>query len=294
MEIKHVEFLAPVITGVLVLIAWVTPEFIFKSKDTEIIAAILIGIFTQVSQLFISINRNKTHTELTISMHIKKIVEMLKVHNDYFDNNWLFSVFNKIVNIIRLSENKPHDLHRVKEIIDNALMNSVKIIGEKYEINILSGEMERIVTLNEAVQRAQNYIFAITVDKNNYFENFWQDINKEYINLNVQAAKRGVKIERIFIMSSDSFNPKTIKGKKFSQLAKNLKLGGKNMKIFRADIENFPNIDQLNSLFICDDVMASEASKNENENGYVIYNDVTLVNKLMTQFQSIKYRATEI
>lgn len=190
-----------VLGSLLSAVVWCTPEFIFDKKDSELLAALIIGLLGQTVIVINNMAELKIQNEKTQKEELSKVVDLLKVHNDYFSNEWLFSVLTRISQVHRMSANKPYDLMRIKKTINDSLDSCFRLVNVPFEYKIPSGELGRIVKLNEAVSLAQNTIFAVTVDKGNYFDEFWQPLNNDYIKLNVEAGLKGVRVERIFILT---------------------------------------------------------------------------------------------
>lgn len=291
MIVPSEKIVAPVL-GILVAIAF---EVLFWDVQYALLAGIMAIGVTNTYTLLSEAKEHKNHTTSTIAEHIRKIVDVLKIQNAFFDDKWLNSVFNELVELIKTTH--PHDLERVKGVISGSLQNSKEAIGSPmyYEEK---NELERMVHINKAVNNTQQYVCAVTFDTNNYFENFWQGVNEDYVTVNLEAAKRGVMIERIFVMSETVLQPKSKdeKARKFRAIVNSLKKGGENIKIYAVPLERLQQQAQINpvSFFICDGVIASEAGDDKEYFGYFSLNRADIVEKLRDRFDSIKLLAKEL
>ncbi|MDX1942612.1 MAG: hypothetical protein SFU99_18750 [Saprospiraceae bacterium] len=286
-------FLPPIILIVSTYIS----EIIFNASLSEaVIAGLSVVVITYGYQILQEVKDHKGES-LTISSHIKEIVGVLKIHNAFFDEKWLKSIFSEIVEIIQTTKNNPHDLQRVRGIVSKSIQESKEAIGSPFFIEE-KNELERMVHINRAMNNAQKYVSAVTVDVNDYFENFWQGANESYINENIAASKRGVFIERIFVMEEKFLksNSKENKAKKLRVIINSLKRSGKNIKIYITSLEKIRQQSNLNnvSFFICDDVVASEAGDDIEYFGYFSHNKPEVVENLRDRFEAIKLLSREI
>lgn len=292
---------AGLIIGILFTIVFtiIFPELLFKSTVDGIIGGFLVAILINSIQIFDEIKHHKRHTANTIESHIRRIVDVLRIQNEYFDDKWLFSIFDQIVDIVKFTKSNPHDLERVQGEIDKSLLSAKKLIGTPFFNNELErGEWSRILYLNRAIENSQKHVFAVTYDERDYFDNFWQPLNDGYSKLNISAAKRNVTIERIFVMEDSILNNgKDEKSKRFWKIIKELKKGGQNVKLYalpKSRLKNNKDIDNT-SIFLCDGVVASESGKGENSNGgYFSLNRDDIYNKLHQRYRNLKIMSKEI
>jgi hypothetical protein len=298
---KYFAFIASALTFFVfvIIVPSFGPEMIFKDTGEGIVASILVGIFFHTFQLFGELEKHKKDTADTIQVHIKKIVNVLRIQNEYFDDKWLFMVFDNVVDIVKFSKSNIHDLERVQGEIDNSLQKAKELIGAPFFIdNLERGEWSRIVYLNRAFENSQRIVQAVTMDERNYFDNFWQPLNSGYSKLNVDAAKRGVTIQRIFVMDGIILKKgKDEKTKKFWDLILDLKKGGSNISIYFLDKRKLLEYKELGdtSFFLCDGVVASESGREENNNGgYFSLNDKDRYANLKQKFEILLRMAEKI
>ncbi len=274
-------------------------ESFLHTGPEKFFAIILVDILYHVITLSTEIELVNNTTEESIKENIKKIVEILKVHNDYFDDRWLFNVFDSIADIMHDTNKYKNDLGRVKSQLDEAIAKAKALIGTPYYVDKLD-EWDRVNMLRQAQEMATSVVYAVTIDVRNYYENFWQGLNEEdYLKMNIQAAKKnGVIIQRIFIMEKDVLIKNgTDKSKHFNRLITELKKGGENINLFFLDIEVFRKIKNIpdTSFFLCDEVIASESGiSDDNSGGNYSINEIDRYKKLKTRFEILLQSAKRI
>lgn len=283
------RYLGVIVSVVLIVSVNWWGDFVFEKKDSELLAALLIGVLTQLLVVAKNFNDQRKLSDEAVNSKVLKIVDLLKIHNDFFDNSWLFSTMSQLVDIVNKADKNPYDSNRIKKVIEDCLHQSLRIIHSPTKQIIKAGELGRIVELNDAVRIAKKSIKAVTVDKNNYFDDFWQPLNNEYIKLNIEAARAGVVVERVFVVSSDRIDGDSEKATNFKSIVKELKSGGPNVKIYVIDIEKIDKLDQWNSFLIGDDYFVSESDKDGTSMGYIAYRDHYKVEELNEKFKGLKY-----
>lgn len=274
---KYISLLVAALTFLLI---WILPhlgvEIIFKSESERIIASLLVGIFFHTFQLFNEIENHKRDTSDTIKASITRIVDVLKVQNEYFDDQWLYRTLDNIVDIVRFTKFNKHDLKETQDKINESLFDARANIGAPREKGNIP-EWDRIGLLNEAMDNSERYVQAVTIDVRNYFIHFWENLNRDkYSIANLNAAKRKIKIQRIFVMDGSVLKKdKGDKTKSFWEIVTLLKKGEPYVETYVLDLKSF--IEKFDfpdtSFFICDDVLASESgTKPDNSGGYLAYN----------------------
>lgn len=278
----------------IIILHFVLPEYSWENTGIAILGGLATGIFAHTFQIIDLLKEHSESTMTNIENHIKKIIDIVKINNDFFNDRWLFETLEQIVYMVRFANNNPHELERAQKILDDALKQAKQNIGAKfYEENIENGEIGRMLLLNKAIANAKSYVSAVSYDQDGYFDNFWTKLNAEYLELNVKAARhRGVLIERVFVMDAatlkDSKNPKN---KKLRQIINELKKGGKNVKNYVVSKDELQLYNPpTSSFFICDDILACESQTKDNNNYYVM-NDSDMVKKLKNRFEAYKLKA---
>lgn len=276
-------------------IFFVLPEYSWKNLGIAILGGLCLGIYAHTYQIIDLLKEHSQNTVTSIENHITKIVEFLKVHNEYFNDKWLFNMLRQLVDMVRFANYSPHELEKVQKVFDEAVKTAKQNVGAPhFDDNIENGEIGRILLLNKAISNAKHYVYAVSFDKEGYFDDFWQKINNDYLQVNIKAAKdRGVIIERIFVMDDDVIKDnKNQKNKKLRHIISDLKKGGKNLKNYVVSKSEISQSVQNggSSFFICDDVIACE-SANEDHKPYFAMNHNEIVQKLKNRFESYKIKS---
>ncbi len=288
MKIKAIGTSLSIVATIVGL--FVLPEITWQNTGIAILGGSAVGIFTHTFQIIDHFQLHTKSTNETIDQNIKKIVDILKVHNDYYNDIWLFSLLKDVVETIKFTSNNPHQLEKVKDLFNRAIKDSMIIVKNRYwNDEIEHGEVGRIVLLNEATSNATKYIYAVSYDINGYIDNFFHKVNEHYIEANINAAKkRNVKIKRIFILDDIVHNTKNNPtNKNVKAIISNLKKGGSNIEnyiLIKSKIP--PELKKYEtSFYICDDIIASESETN-NTKSYYCMNDEQIINTLKKRFNA--------
>ena len=288
MKIKIIGTILTIVATIIGL--FVLPELTWQNTGIAILGGLAVGIFTHTFQLIDHFQEHTKSTNETLDQNINRIVEILKVHNDYYNDTWLFKLLKDVVETIKFASTNPHQLEKVKDLFNKAIMESMIIVKNKYwNDDIEHGEVGRIVLLNEATTNATKYIYAVSYDIDGYIDNFFHKVNDQYVNANINAAKnRNVIIKRIFILDDQVHNMKNNPtNKKVKAIISNLKKGGSNIHnyiLLKSNIQ--PELrNYKTSFYVCDDIIASE-SETENTKSYYSMNDIEIINKLKNRFEA--------
>jgi hypothetical protein len=283
----YVALLVVNIVGIILIAAYFTLRL-------GVIAALIIAALT----LLIEVRLNVVESSKAVSDSSKEIatrvVSLLTIHNDYFNDNWLQGLLDNIVNLRKIAEGQAHDLRRFEKIMINALDDAKREMGRAFRINTDDDELERILRLKDSVDGAKDYVYALTYDARDYFDKFWDKVfGLEYVRSNVETAGRGVKIKRIFVVGKKVLNgADTAKLGRLKKMANDLVRAGKNMEIYFAAIEDLPKslIGSDTSFLVVDGYVGSESdgiSEGKSISGYVAYGDASVVNSLIDRFNKI-------
>ena len=134
-----------------------------------------------------------------------KVINIIKIDNSFHhDNNWSYQTLARIASINgNNNRSDPIYMTLVEKNIGDGIKKAEELLqsGCKIDCPGLSGEFTRQKWLYKFVSCSQNYVKAVTSFDTDYWENFWE--NKwadKYIQTNVNVAKKGVSIHRIFIL----------------------------------------------------------------------------------------------
>ena len=189
-----------------------------------------------------------------------------------------------------------HDLKPIEEAIESSITKTSELTNYTLFENDIE-EMQRILLLNKAMEQAKRNVKAVTVDSRNYFDNFWSPPNDDYPNRNIEAANRDVTIERVFVMDDDVLRRRNFgddKTKKFWEIIEKLREGGTNIELYVLPKSKLNGLDDT-SLFLCDDIIASESGRSPNNSGgYFKRNDTKTYENLSERFSSLIKMAQKI
>lgn len=262
----------------------------------SLIANALISMIEFRSTLSLEKDIGKTH----IATAVERILILLKMHNSYFSNEKMLFTFDTLLKLREVAELRPHDVERFDDIIIDSIDKIKKEIGQPFRKLTGDDELYRSIKLKQAIQYANNYVYALTYDANNYLNRFWAgNFGREYVETNLQVAGRGVIIERVFIVDENVFTGQNMtdeekeKREKLVDMSNNLRKGMPNCRVYWASKQRIP--DKLKftdtSLLVCDDHVGSESNGTSNGkyvDGYVSYGDRETVELLKERFLRLR------
>jgi hypothetical protein len=187
-------------------------NLIFKAWEKSVIAGLIIGLYAFMYSLYNSFNKEAEEASvqnkeaLRISRELsEKCVQLLKISNSFLHDEWLYYHINKVHDIhINVKTNRMHLQFVIEEI--NKGINSAELYmnGKRIDYGGLNGENKRQKKLKDIVSTSNHYVIAVTGYDPLYWEEFWNKkdgFSVQYRAANIEAAeKRGVKIDRIFII----------------------------------------------------------------------------------------------
>jgi len=278
-------------------------EIIFDEWRQAIIAGLLVGILATLFEIRVAIQSTGETTVNSTKEYSERLLSYLNLRNVYSENDWLLGILQKIVELKQVSEQQLHDLTRFQGIITQALERARSEIGTPYRVTTGDNELQRIILLNEAVLMAKEYIYAVSFDAYGYLERFWsaEVFSKQYNASNIEAAKRGAQIERIFIVEKKVMDGSDKEKKK--RLMSQLRLqrrASRNIHVYVAIIEDLPeSLKGSNTSFIVsDDYVGSESngiSDGKPIQGYVSYSDREgVIEPLKQRFTNLKLYAKRV
>ncbi len=287
------------ISGLVVIsfgiIATYVTELIFDDLKSAVIAGLVVSLYALLFELRLAIQSAREDMRNDVTLSSERLSAILAIQKDVYDNEWLRKTLGLIIELRKFSENQSHDLRRVEDIISEAIRRAREQIGTPHKIVTGRDELDRIYRLNNCLQEATRYVRAVTFDARDYLNEFWSAaFLNEYVESNAEAIKRGVIIERIFIVDqqviSDVNNPKH---KKLKELLRRLKRCGNAMHLFTLAIQDIPEecSNSDNSFLVADDHVTSESSGKSDGvsiEGYVCYGDKDNVRPLLNRFEVLR------
>jgi hypothetical protein len=318
--------------SILSLFLSITVTFLSEAIFDDLKSGVLIGLLTLLvtsafeikesirlhsNEIQASANSNRDEVIEAVESHkyesssaAEKIVTLLRVHNEYFLEIGLFEMLNTIIDIRKIAQQRRHDLVRFNEIITSAIEKAKSEIGREFSINTKDDELNRIVRLNEIVSTSEQYIYAVTYDEDDYLNNFWNAVfGREYIDSNLDAISREVKVERIFVIDEKIINGENLSSrdqgtrKKLLTVSKALQpeefQRDEKCKVYWVSKESLPNAlkEYSTSFLVSDDLICSESNgvyQGEEVSGYVSYGDRSRVVPLKERFERMRQYAEEI
>lgn len=277
-------------------------EIVFDELRQAIIAGLLVGILAALFEVRLAIQDTGRSTIESTREYSERLVNYLDLRNVYTENDWLLKYLQGVIELKQVAEQQVHDLARFQSIISQALEDARREVGTPYSEPTGDNEMRRIILLNEAVISSKEYVWAVSFDAYGYMERFWNaDVfSKEYNASNIEAAKRGVKIERIFVVEkkAGAAGDKE-KWKKLLNHIRVQKRGSRNITVYVASIEDLPgSLKESNTSFlVSDDRVGSESSGMSNGteiDGYVSYGDKAVIDTLKQRFNDLRAYARKV
>lgn len=300
-----------IIAALIGVIGTIIFPFIFKDLKQGIIAGLVTTLICLIFELRIlleSIGQEKS-TKIfdLVNNNSEKLAELIKVNNEFFYEDELFEILNKIVETRKLAISKANNTLAFKRIIFSAIEQIEKELINGFSIETGDDEWKRNNLLIEIINTAKSYIYALTFDDNQYFKDFWEYrvFTKEYIETNIEAAKRGVRIERIFIVdqkiiSGNNLSPnEQSKREHLLKISEDLTTSNSLCKVYWVSKESLPDdMKQSNTSFlVSDDSNASESNgicKGNRIVSYVVYRKPEVVEHLTKRFFSLKNYSKQI
>ena len=266
----------------------------FKNLDSALIAGLCVAALTMLYELRRFIATGNKHAEVTSSQAFNRLLSLLRIHNEFFQDDWLYQLLERIVRLRERSKQQPHGHDEFEEEIKNGLSHAEQIVvGEKLWYP-REEEINRMARLKKAIDVARLSVFAVTYDANGYFDNFWRAIfGESYIASNQQAASRGVAIKRIFVVPQALLDDKT--SEKYRRLAavvsELVAIKIPNMTVSIAAAEDVKKHEPHDTSFlVSDDYVASESFTvidGRDRDGYVCFGNEHAIRTLFARFNKL-------
>jgi hypothetical protein len=287
-----------VLPAILTVVTIVASALIFKNVQLSIIAGFGVAALSMLYELRQFIERGNLAAEQSSSASFGRLLTMLHVHNEYYNDSWLYGVLSHIVQLRQQSKSHAHGHREFQRSVEVGLINAQKIVaGEKLFLS-RKDELSRMVRLSTAMDVATKRVLAVTYDVHGYFDNFWRPIfGPPYIQSNANAIARGVVIKRIFIVSKSVIaDPQSEKRAKLNDvLCEFQKLDPTKMTVLVALTEEvFRQESSDTSFLVSDDYFATESFTvvdGHDQDGYVCYGNPSAPNELTDRFQRLELLA---
>jgi hypothetical protein len=236
----------------------------FKSFEKSLIAGLMIGLYALIYSLY-STFKKESQEALKISKELsEKCIQLMNIHNAFLYDEWLYDHINKVHDIhINVKTNRMHLKLVIEEINKGIDSAELYMKGKRIDYGGLNGENKRQKRLKDIVSHSDQYVKAVTAYDPLYWEEFWNNKNgfsENYRKANIEAAERGVIIERIFILPRAIINGEdNDKSESIKKTAKLMIGKNQNLKIYflpedivdkiSPEVSNYKNVHFL----ICDD-----------------------------------------
>jgi hypothetical protein len=202
------EFIISIVTT---LISSLLFSFIFKDGRLGLIAGLVLGFYSFILSLFNNLEENVLSSFGELQRDQREIIHLIGI-NDLHSNIWLQQVLKDVASIEHKSNCLNHEIvnQYIKDEIGRNLndLHSIFHTGTKKYYEGWDHETERQIWLRNIIQGSKLYVKAVTSYDPIYWKNFWErpNFSQEYVYANISAAERGVKVERIFILSDEILN----------------------------------------------------------------------------------------
>jgi hypothetical protein len=202
------EFIISIVTTIISSLLF---SFIFKDGRLGLIAGLVLGFYSFILSLFNNLEKNVLSSFGELQRDQREIIHLIGI-NDLHSNIWLQQVLRDVASI----EQKANDLNHqiVKQYVKDEIGRNINDLhttfhtGTKKYYEGWDHETERQIWLRNIIQGSKLYVKAVTSYDPIYWKNFWgrPNFSQEYVHANISAAERGVKVERIFILSDEILN----------------------------------------------------------------------------------------
>jgi hypothetical protein len=190
------------VSFIFTIISSVGFYFLFKNWQLAMVAGLVLGLYSYVYGLY-NLFSKENHEALKLSRDfLEKCLSLLSIE-DLYSNNWLQDTLNRMVAIEKSAERHQTFLNFARTEISRGINEAEGVLrGKKIDYSGWKKEAERQVWLKDIVVSSKTYIKAVTSYDPVYWDNFWnrRGFSDEYTSVNIAAAKRGVLIDRIFIL----------------------------------------------------------------------------------------------
>ncbi|MEM8720380.1 MAG: hypothetical protein AAGE84_13930 [Cyanobacteria bacterium P01_G01_bin.39] len=244
-----------------------------------------------VIDLKITANKNKLYLKSiihekrgTIKSHIDesnyKIFRFLRIEIEYFHNKELFDIFNKIISLYKEAQFYNYNLSTYCFIINHKINEVQKTFYNGVMAFTIDDEHKRASILEDIILKSSKYVYAVTFDENEYLDTFWSGLFPDkYVKSNLEKAKTGVPIERIFVVDERIINNNNLSNIEVNKRNNLIEICKKlnqetNCSAYWIAKESLPEelLKTNTSFLVCDDINASEShgmKEGQKIDGYV-------------------------
>ena len=272
--LDHELFVSFIWTFISTIVFW----FLFKNWQLSMIAGLVLGLYSYVYSLYNLFSR-ESKKALKLSEDLsEKCLSLLGI-KDLYSNNWLQESLNRMVIIERSTERHQTFLTFTRIEISRGINEAEGLLrGKKIDYSGWEKELERQIWLKDIVANSKNYVKAVTSYDPIYWDNFWnkRGFSDEYTKINISVAKRGVRIDRIFILPDVILDEKDREGcAKIRQIVQPMLMQHSNLRIYFISADKMPQAMaryKTVNFLVADDLFvgfSEDFSNQARANGYV-------------------------
>lgn len=254
-----------------------------------------LGILSLIFELHLRVNELHEESRKDSRGSFTKFVDLLRLDNKFYNNQWLHDVLKNLVHIHRHTSNHPYLLKLAQNEINNGLKVAEELSrGKRIELSGDDKEVSRQMKLKEIVENSAQYVNAVTSYDPDYWGQFWfQNSSCGYTESNILSAKKGVIIKRIFILPDEVLlgNDAQI-CKKLSEVIKPM-LNISNLDVYFVALGDIPKdleAFQHTNFLVSDDLFVSLSGEEKNH-GYMSIRESNEVHRLNRIFSKLMLAA---
>jgi hypothetical protein len=173
------------------------------SFKSAIIAGLIAAIHSYIGNLYDNLKADTQEIVQDSRKLFERCISLIDIHNKSQGNPWLHKTLEDIV-IVNEATHYDKVLSRfVRSQIDEGIHESQKIFkGQRWDSKGSEAETKRRRQLLDIINHSVTQINAVTSTDPTYLETFWQrdHFSQAYLQANLDAASRGVLIQRIFVL----------------------------------------------------------------------------------------------
>lgn len=267
-------------------------ELIFKALEPAVLAGLIVLVLGSLYEVRSQILQTAEATQARSDKTLERLITYLRVERAYSPDDWLVLLMEEMLSLKMMAKDKPWELDRMRALLEQAIDTAKRDSGHPYTL-VVAHEFDRALHMKRAIEHAKERVRAVSFDAGDYIDRFWADMFSEaYVRSNVEAAARGVKIDRVFVVADDVLTTKERqKTAKLRALLKQL-AGVPNITQKVLAIERVPEPlrTTTTSLLTVDDVFASESEgivDGARVQLYALYGDKDLVRRLNDRFAQL-------
>ncbi len=186
------------------LLGTIITTSIFQDIRSGIISGLVIGFFSHIQALHNRFSRKNRRALSGAKALAENYADLLNINNKFLLDDWLFNELRRITESHNTAaQEHSYLLKLVRDEITQGINEAQATLkGRRKEYLGAEMEMKRQEKLTDMIGKSKESIRAVTSFNPVYWKTFWgnSNISEEYIEANICAARRGVKIDRIFLL----------------------------------------------------------------------------------------------